>query len=151
MDLFDENQKKIFNEMHIKDSQGIIYKGLRSAGYVIYRQIKSNFNNIKKGKSRTSYSMLKNALRMERMQSTFGVKVGFTKKGFKYRFINTGTKSRLTTGYGKVQHRKAKRGNIDRTGFFDKAVEAKKSEALTLVSNSIIEQLNKVIRKNGGS
>lgn len=154
-EILDKNQQKLFEELTIKDGNKVIFNGLRSAGILIFKQIKSNFNTVKKGKSKTGYSDLKKSLRMEKMQSQFGVKIGFTKKGYKYRFINYGTDERITTGYGKSKKRsfskKSNKGKLNPTKFFDNAVEQRRNEALSLVSQSIIKSLNNVIKKNGGN
>jgi len=145
----------------------IIYDGLNEAGKVINSQAKQNLNATKLGKSLTNYSAYSSAFRIENLKARSneelgGVKIGIAKstkslKTFNLRWIQWGTKKREylykneqinTPGFkekhGGYYH---STGLVKGTNFFYGAVKSKQKDAYNIISEAILESLEKNIDK----
>jgi len=139
----DKELFKLFNELQTSVQNRIVINGFKNAAQVIKNEIKSSFISVRKNKSKTGYKNLKD-LKIEPMKSAVGVKVGFTREGYKYRWIQWGTKERKTKkGYN--------RGIIDETNFFYGAVERSMPQAQNKVSECIVKSLENTVKKYEGA
>jgi len=147
--LNDANTIKMFQEL-TKEVQGkIVLDGLKKVSKPILDQAKSNFRAVKKDLSRTGYSMLRTAFKIEnrrKTENTIGIKIGVTKNGYKYRWIQWGTDVR-TTERGKFQTKGSNRGKMKATNFFFSAVAQKMPEIKEGVANEIKLSLERVVKK----
>lgn len=151
----DAELQKLFTELIPSVQNKVVFGGMRTAAGIIKNRVLSIFDSVKKNKSKTNYKAAKKELKIENMKSGIGVKVGYTKEGFKYRWIQWGTKDRY---YKKGVKRSIWRKKSDQTGghftgalektdFFYKAVRETSSEAQNKVSQAILESLEKTVRK----
>lgn len=155
--------QEYFKELKRSVQDRLILQGMKKAGKIINQQAKSNFQTIKKNKSKTGYKGLNSLFKVEQMKSLkgsteAGVKIGMkndnaSKNAYHYRFINYGTQPR---DYTKVKRRLIKKnivknhktGKMKRELFFTNAVENKKDEAIAIVNENIIAAINKHILKS---
>lgn len=155
----DEELLKLFHELNTKLQNKIVLGGMRTAAAIINQQAKSNFRAIAKGQSRTKYKGLNSFFKVEPIRKYFGVKVGVTSAGYKYRWLNWGTdersyikgQSRANQRYfkssGKSGGKEHKTGSLPATNFFFDAVEQRKEEAQSKVSQAIIDSMNRTVNK----
>jgi hypothetical protein len=121
-----------------------VYSTMTAYGRKIINSTKSNFYSIAKGKSKTNYADLNKALKISKMKSKFGVKIGLQhREGYKYRFIEHGTKDRQYVKNGKIH----KTGRIIGSLYFTKAVETHKVKGIEDLQDTLIKQLEKISRK----
>lgn len=138
-----QEQLDLFQELVWTEQNKIVNSAFRQVAWIILNQAKSNFNAIKKGKSETSYQYMKNAFATAPYKSKdfWGVKLGV--KNYKMRWIEWGTRDRM---YGKH-----KTGKLQPTNFFYNAVEMKKDEATSKISEAIQKSLDKTVQKYANS
>lgn len=144
----DKETLELFTSLTKEVKGKIITQALTNAAKIINKQVKSNFNSIKKGKSKTNYIHLQKALKIKsrrKQKDIIGVKVGFTREGYKYRFIQWGTNNRFYKS--KKTNKDHNTGEIEGTNFFYSAVASKKKEAENSISNEITKSLERVIKK----
>lgn len=132
---------ELFNSLTPKTQENIVKRGLINAGRIILNQAKSNFNSVKKNKSKTDYQKILAGFKISALKSDVGVRIG--NSFYKSLWIEKGTEDRFYTKNGK----KHATGRLVRTDFFDNAVNSKKDEAQSKVSEAIIAQLDKVVKK----
>jgi hypothetical protein len=147
---------EMFDSLVPSLQQNIVKRGLTDAGRIILNQAKSNFNSVKKGKSRTGYKEITQGFKVAYLKNgVIGVRIG--NSYYKSLWIEAGTKERFyKKGVKKSQLKNLKSmdgthrtGVMVRTNFFRDAVDARKDEAQSKVSESIINQLDKVVKKHG--
>jgi len=111
----DSETLKLFNELNSTVQSKIILDALKRSSRVMKDKIKSNFIAQKKDLSRTNYrdlnKTLKIANRKKKKDHQLGIIIGFTKEGYKYRWIQWGTEDRYTK-------KKMYRGKIEGNNFF---------------------------------
>lgn len=147
--------QKLFLELQTSVQNKIVMAGIKDAAQIIKKEIKPAFLVVKKNKSKTNYSALTKALKIEALKKEFGVKVGFTVEGYKYRWLQWGTQPR---SYKKGTKRSIWRsksdksgghdtGFIEKTDFFYKAVERTQPQAKNKISDSILKSLENTVKK----
>lgn len=151
--LNDDQQLKLFKELPIKDQNRVINSAMRSSGNMILKAAKSNFNAVKKGKSKTNYKYIKYQVQPTKKANEFGVIIGI--KNYKARWIEWGTDNRVY----KIKKRNSfyknditttehKTGKIQPTHFFYNAVDSTKAQAQKNLSDAVVKSLERVVRKN---
>jgi hypothetical protein len=140
-------------------SSKVVKEGLNVAGNVINKQAELNLRATKLSKSKTGYSYYANAFQLQALKARNttelgGVKIGVSKKAWKLRFIQWGTKERsyfITAKKGDKNYDKRgttrKTGFIKKTNFFYGAVKAKEKEAYSIISDAIMKSLQKNLNK----
>lgn len=149
--------------------------GLRESAKVIQKQARINLKSVRNQASGTTLKAqnLVQFVRIAVYKSGTGARIdimddkrkstnqrlakkGKDNKSFILKFFATGTDARFTkshkkTGYGrrgvKRSGRGGYRGVIGKSNFFKLAVDAKQKEAEKMLSNSIIEQINKIVKR----
>jgi len=138
-----DEQQKLFFELTDAVQMNVLNAAFRKAGKVILDAAKSNFDSTKKMKSTTNYADLAKSFKMATIKGDVGMRIGMqAKEGFKYRFLNFGTKARFTKG-------KTKRftGVINPSMFFTNAVENNAEQAQSMLSDEIILSLERCVRR----
>ncbi|MZQ50432.1 MAG: hypothetical protein GT598_15650 [Bacteroidales bacterium] len=149
----DAELRKLFTELIPSVQNRIVLSGMRNASKIILQQAKSNFKGRQKNKSLTNYSNFNKSFTTEPMRSTFGLKVGV--KNYKYKWIEWGTDDRYyKRGVKRSTWRKRKdnsgghyTGKIIATNFFFDAVNSRKEQAKKIVSEAIVQSLEKTVAK----
>lgn len=149
-----DEQKKLFFELKDNIQIKTLNSAFRKAGKIILDTAKSNFDSTKKNKSLTSYSDLAKSFKMKAMKSEIGMIIGMEhRQGYKYRFLNYGTKERFyktkggKAGFYKNAKSQHSTGVIKPSNFFTNAVSSKSNEAQESLSNEIILSLERVVKK----
>ena len=136
---------EMFDSLVPSLQESIVKRGLTDAGRIILSQAKVNFSGVKKNKSKTNYDEINRGFRISPLRNgIMGVRIG--NSYYKSLFIEKGTKDRLYKNKNGKTHFT---GSIKATRFFEDAVNSKKDEAQSKVSESIINQLDKVVKKYG--
>lgn len=150
----DEELLQLFRELDPKVQAKIINGGMRKAAQIILQATKQSLNSVKKGKSKTNYKNVNSVFKIAPLKSenNIGVKVGITKAGYKYRWLQWGTNDRSYTIKKKSLFKKNSgtihtTGKVAATNFFYSAVEASKEQAQKTVSQAIIDSMNKTVDK----
>jgi len=141
-----EELNKCLLEMPKNMVNNSIMSAIRRTAKILTNESKNQFNLIKKNKSKTNYSSLNSIFKIEKAKSFFGVKAGIKhREGYKYNFINYGTKNRhyLTKKTKKIHLT----GQLNSTNFFEKSIENKQNEINNTIEKNIIIQLNKTVNK----
>jgi hypothetical protein len=144
----DAETRKLFNELSREVQGKIVLDALKKVSKPILDQAKVNFKAVKKDLSKTNYSILRRSFKIEsrrKTENTLGVKIGATKEGYKYRWIQWGTADRYTERTKK--RAKAFRGSIKATNFFYSAVSQKMPDVKEAVGNEIKLSLERVMKK----
>ena len=135
-----------FGKLKVTVQNRAIESGLRKSARVILNQVKQNFQSVKKNKSKTNYANFNKLLRIQsirnRAKNGIGVKLGFTRAGYKYRWINWGTNARTT------EKRKHNTGLVNQTNFFYNAVKQTEEQVFKSIEKNVIEQIRRVLKKN---
>jgi hypothetical protein len=145
----DKELLALFQDLKTNIQSRIVVQGLKKAGNVILSQAKSNWKSTKKNKSKTNYSAYRFQMEEIKKAESLGIKIGIPKSyhSYKIRFVEHGTKDRTyKTKTGKEHFT----GVLKGTEFFHNAVAARKQEAQNLISSSITQSLNNIIKKYGG-
>jgi hypothetical protein len=148
--------------------------GLRESAKVIQKQAKINLKAVRNQASGTTLKAqnLVQFVRIAVYKSGTGARIdimddkrkstykrlakkGKDNKSFILKFFATGTDDRYTkshtkAGYGRRTERSGRggfRGRIGKSNFFKLAVDSKQKEAERMLSNSIIEQINKIVKR----
>ena len=115
--------------------------------------------SVKKNKSKTNYKNFNKIFKIESLKNEkngFGLKLGITKEGYKYRWLQWGTEERtyikgtkkslksFFIKQGKKEHRT---GKITGTNFFYGAVERKQKEANEMISDAVVQNFERIIKK----
>lgn len=132
----------LFAELTSKNQQKVILDAFRISSKLILDEAKSNFQSKKKNTSKTDYKEILKSFKTEPMKSKLGLKVGV--KYYKAHWINWGTEDRSYFTKSGVEH---KTGKIERTDFFNDAVESKKEEASKMINDNIIISMERMIKK----
>jgi len=141
----DKELMKLFKELVPAVQNKIVMAGMRKAAQVIKSEATSSFKSVKKNKSKTGYKDFNKAFKIENMKRAIGVKVGLTTLGYKYRWIEWGTKEReYIQKKSKAIH---KTGAVEEKNWFYSAVKRKEQEAANGVNNAILESLKKTVDK----
>lgn len=129
----------LFHELVFTEQNKIVNTAFRNVAWIILNQAKSNFNAIKKGKSKTGYKFTRSSFTTApyRSKEGFGIKAGI--KNYKMRWIEWGTDERNT--------KKRFTGKLQPTNFFFNAVKQKKEEATNKISDAIMNSLQKTVDK----
>lgn len=151
----DKDLLKLFNELDPKVQQKIINQGFRTAAMIILKATKDSLNQVKKGKSKTGYSYLNRMFKISPIKpndkNNIGVKLGITKEGYKYRWLEWGTNERqyeIKKGnIFKTTTTTQFTGKIQPTHFFYNAVDATKEQAQKNVNEAIVNALKNVVKK----
>lgn len=146
----DDKQLELFKELSIQIQNRVIQSGLKSAGNIIMKEIKSSWNTVKKNKSKNNYQFIKFSIEATKSGDSYGVKIGV--KNYKLRWIEWGTKERTYTVkkrglFNKKKGSKQTTGKIEATHFFYNAVDAKKGEAQENMSSAIMKSLERTVQK----
>ena len=158
--LNSDDLNKLFFELKDNIQMNVLNGAFRKAGKVILDAAKTNFNAIKKGFSKTGYSELDKGMKIQPLQNQVGVKIGMQhREGYKYRFINDGTKERQyqigkkfkpNEGFksfyksDKLTH---STGMLKPTEFFDNAVDSQADTAQNMLSDEIVLSLERCVRR----
>jgi len=149
----DKELQKLFLELVPAVQNRIVLQGMRTASKIILQQAKTNFKSSQKNKSLTGYKNFNKSFTTEPMRSTFGLRVGI--KNYKYRWIEWGTEDRYyKKGTKRSVLRKRKNnsaghytGKIIATNFFFNAVNSRKEQVGKIVSEAIVQSLEKTVAK----
>lgn len=156
------------------EAKSAFKKGLRQSAQIIQRQARMNLRSVVNQASGTTLNS-KNLVQFIRImvyRNAQGARVdimddkrkstnlrlekkGLENKSFILKFFALGTQDRYTkshskSGYGRNTKRKGRggyRGRIGTSQFFRRAVDSKKTEAESMLEKSIIEQINKVVKR----
>ena len=144
----DQETLKLFNELVANVQGKIILEGLKKAAKPILETAKTTFQRYKKNQSKTNYADLKKSARIKsrrKRKDELGVIVGFTREGYKYRWINWGTDDRF---YTTKKNKKEKYvGKLEKTNFFFDAVDQSRPQAEAAVSQEIKTSLERTMKK----
>lgn len=133
---------KLFLELQTSVQIKVLEGAFRKAGKPILTTAKSNFNATKQGLSRTGYAMLSKAFKAKVMKKEIGMVFGMQhREGYKYRFLNFGTKERFTRKNGRFS------GVIKPSKFFTNAVESTAGTVQSTLSKEIILSLERTVKK----
>jgi len=150
---------KLFNELNDKLKNQIVLGGMRKAANLIVKEIKTNFQSVKKNKSKTNYKNFNKLFKIESIKDEkngFGLKLGITKEGYKYKWLQWGTEQR---SYKKNSKKSVKNlfkksvknehltGAITATNFFYSAVERSMDKANNMISSAVMQNFDRIIRK----
>jgi hypothetical protein len=157
----DKQLYDLFNSLETKLQNRIVLSGMRKAANVIIKEVKSYFQKVKKNKSKTNYANFNKLFKIESIKNPdngFGLKLGITKDGYKYRWINWGTEERSYikglkrsnqryrkskgSNLGGKEH---KTGKLSKTNFFYDAVEAKQQTANNMISDAVVQSLKRTV------
>jgi hypothetical protein len=151
----DENLFKFLNEMDTVVSNKIILDALKKAGRFINETAKGNFMSRKKNKSKTGYAGFSSMFKVQEIKAPdkVGVKVGISgREGYKYRWQNWGTVDRYyirRSDDGTTKQQPT--GRIQPTNFFTDAVATTQDQSQKIISESIIEALEKLAQENNAN
>lgn len=135
--------QKLFFELQDSVQIKVLDGAFRKAGKIIIDTAKTNFNATKKGLSKTNYSIFSKSFKAKALKKDIGMIFGMQhREGYKYRFLNYGTKDRFTRS---KQPRFT--GVIKPSLFFNKAVQSQGDNALNNLSNEIVLSLERVVKK----
>ena len=138
-----EEQQKLFTELQTSVQISVLNAAFKRAGKPIIDQAKSNFYAIKKDKSSDNYAGFDKAFKMTALKKDIGMIIGLKHaEGYKYRFIEYGTKERFTKGKGAHFT-----GVINPTKFFENAVEQKGEESQNMLSDEIVLSLERCVKR----
>ena len=134
--------QKLFLELTDNIQMKVLNDAFKKSGKVIIDTAKSNFKSTKKGFSKTNYSMFNKSFKSKALKKDVGMIFGMQhREGFKYRFLNFGTKERFT------KSKKRFTGVIKASNFFTDAVTSKSGDAQSMLSNEIVLSLDRVVKK----
>lgn len=134
--------QKLFFELTDTVQMRVLNAALRKSGKIFIDTAKVNFQSTKKGFSKTNYSMFSKSFKSKPLKSDVGMLFGMEhREGYKYRFLNFGTKARYT------KSSKRYTGVIKASNFFTNAVTSKRDEAQNMLSDEIIKSLERVVKK----
>lgn len=153
-------QQQLFSELIDSVQIKILNFAFRKAGKIILDNSKSNFDGVKKNKSKTGYADLDKSFKMKQMHTEIGMIIGMqAKEGYKYRFLNYGTKKRSyklkskffggdgKAGFYKTSSTEHFTGTIQPNRFFTDAVESNADNVLNTLSNEIVNKFESVVKK----
>lgn len=144
--LNSDELQKLFFELKDKVQMRILNAAFRKSGKPILDTAKTNFNAIKKDKSKTNYSALSESFKMKPMKKEVGLIVGMQhREGYKYRFINFGTKERFTRR--KFSRKGHSTGSLQPSQFFTKAVESNYENSMKMLAENIQKGLENTIKR----
>lgn len=148
LDLVNSTElQKLFFDLQDKIQMKVLNTAFRKSGKVILDTAKTNFNSTKKGKSKTNYSAFASSFKSKPLREDVGMVFGMQhREGYKYRFLNFGTKKRFTR-----EKKPRFTGIIQPSNFFTNAVTSKADTAQSMLSAEIIKSLENVVKKYGGS
>ena len=142
----------LFNELDYKYQRRVGLSAMRSSAQLILKAAKQNFKSSTKGFSSNSYKDIMSSFKIKGLKKEVGQIVGIEgyskKKGnygvFKAVWLERGTKDRKYTTKNGVER---STGAIEGSHFFERAVEANKSQALESVSRNLIKSMEKLVKK----
>lgn len=162
-------------KMSNKEAKAAVKGGLRKSARIIQKQARMNLKGVRNeatGKTLNSKNILqfvnlavyKNAsgarvdVMDDKRKSTNArlERKGMANKSFILKFFAAGTEIRFTkshkkSGFGRKHIKRSGRGGfrgkIGNSQFFKKAVDAKKKEAEEMLEDSIVEFINKVVKR----
>ena len=138
---------KLFFDLEDKLQMEVLNTAFKQSAKIITDAAKSNFSTTKKGLSKTGYTAIATGFTSRPLKNDIGVVFGLKHKdGYKYLFLNYGTKARLTK-----QRTPRKRGAIIGSLFFTNAVRNNSEAAYNSLSNGIIETLEKIVNSHGNN
>lgn len=141
---------KILNQIIPSVTGNIVKDALKDGAKEINKEAKAKLNLSKKNKSTSNYKFYSTAFKYEAIRNKnpleLGVKLGVKdyKNGYKLRWLEWGTADRYTKG--KNQKPIMSRGSIKGVGFFYSTVKNNLEEVNKIVTNAIIESLNKLAK-----
>lgn len=134
--------QKLFFELKDNIQIKVLNTAFRKSGKIILDTAKINFNSTKKGLSKTGYAGFSSSFKSKPLKEDVGMVFGMQhREGYKYRFLNFGTKERFT------RYSNLSRGVIKPSKFFTDAVKAKADKAQSMLSDEIIKSLDNLVRK----
>ena len=152
--------QQLFTELADNVQMKILNTAFRKAGKTILDSAKENFNASKKNKSKTGYNDLEKSFKMKPFKRVVGMLIGMEhKEGYKYRFINYGTKEREykigksfksfagVKGFYKSDKLTHSTGIIKPSEFFTKAVESQGDKAQNMLADEINLSMEKTIKR----
>lgn len=135
--------QKLFFDLQDKVQMRVLNTAFKKSGKIILDTAKINFKSIKKGLSKTNYKALTSAFKSRPLREDVGMIFGMQhREGYKYRFLNFGTKKRYTR-----DNNPRYTGIIKPSNFFTNAVNDKGETAQNILSDEIIKSLENVIKK----
>lgn len=138
--------QKLFFELQDKVQMKVLNDAFKKSGKIILDTAKSNFNATKKGLSKTNYSALSRAFKSKALRKDIGMVFGMQhKEGYKYRFLNYGTKKRFTR-----TKKPRYTGIIKPSNFFTDAVTSQAQNAQNMLSKEIQLSLERLVKKYEG-
>jgi hypothetical protein len=138
----DKQLLEMFDSLTTEAQSKVLKEGFKKASNIILTEAKQNFENVKKGKSKTNYSLLNKSFKSEPLKYQIGSKLGV--QNYKALWLNSGTVERF---YKTKKGLEKSTGKIKPTNFFYDAVNSKRDEAQSKVNDYIIESLDKVVKK----
>ncbi len=135
----------MFRTFNSKEQKQVIYGGFRSAGQIILKQAKSNFESVKKGKSKTNYLYANKSFKIEPTKKGDNISFKVGVRNYKLHWIEWGTDERKYISKKGTEHRI---GKIQPTHFFYNAVESKKTEAENVINDNIIKSMERVVKRH---
>ena len=149
--------QKLFFELKDSIQMQVLNFAFRKAGKIINDTAISNFEGTKKNKSKTGYADLAKSFKSKALKKNVGMVFGMQSRvGYKYRFLNFGTKERnyrikkgMVTGVGFYKQDKKTHftGIIKPSNFFTNAVASSSNTAQNMLSDEIILSLERVVRR----
>lgn len=148
LDLINSTElQKLFFDLQDKIQLKVLNTAFKKSGKIILDTAKVNFNATKKGLSRTNYSGFASSFKSKPLKENIGMVFGMQhREGYKYRFLNFGTKKRYTRAT-----KPRFTGIIQPSNFFTDAVRDKAETAQNSLSAEIIKSIENVVKKYGGS
>lgn len=137
-----DDLKKLFADLKDGVQMKVLNAAFKKSGKIILDAAKTNFQTTKKGFSKTNYADFRKSFKSKALKKDIGMIFGMQhREGYKYRFINFGTKERYT--------RTTKRftGIIKPSSFFTSAVESKTEQAQAMLAGNIVESLERLVNK----
>jgi hypothetical protein len=131
--------EKILDEFIPNVRNKIIKDALRKSAKTILDLAKNNFKSFKKNKSRTNYKEFNKSFKVKFKKDGMGVVLG--SDYYKSLWLEKGTVQRYT------RKKNSYRGIIEGTKFFESAINSKQNEVQNNITQSVIESLNRVVKK----
>ena len=160
IDIKNEDQlMQLFEELTPQKQKEVAVKALKQSAKIIMAQVKSNFQGVKQGFSKSNYSNVVKTLKTVAMYRVLGVKVGFSgRDAYKAHWIEWGANNAFGAIKGEKEGRYQGRHSMFKkyTGvqeprpFFFKAVESKSQEANNSLQGFMIKEMENVVKKYGG-
>lgn len=135
-----EELVKLFDELTFQNQKKVVVNAAKRAGKIILDQAKQNLDGAVKVKGQR-YREIRRGFRIEPLRTNMGAAVGV--KHYIAKWLEEGTKERYT----RKGIKKAYRGKMVGTKFFENAVNAKKNEAVESFQGLLVDEMEKLVEK----